>query len=109
MKETLLQVLTILYGLVGFVSVAAFWPTIVDLRQQKPSANTSSYLIWTLTSFVSFLYSIFILSDKLVLVIFGINFICCVFVFLLSVQLNQKRITGKRNIYLTKIRTRRKT
>ena len=98
MKEVLLQVLTLAYAFVGVVSIFAYWPTLKDLYDHKPSANIKSYLVWTMTSFVSFLYSIFLLSDWLILFIFGINFIFCVVVVLLVFRI--KKMSKIRDIVI---------
>lgn len=63
MKEILLQVLTLAYGVTGIVGIAAYWPTIRDLWRGKPSANILSYFIWMATNGITWLYGVLVLKD----------------------------------------------
>jgi hypothetical protein len=86
----LLKIITIAYGGVGIVSSIAYWPTIKDLYfHKKPSANVSSYIIWTATSGVTFLYSLFVLPDLLFRIVSGLNFLACATVLFLSIGLTK--------------------
>ena len=88
MKEILLQALTIAYAVVGVVGFIAYWPTIKDLyHHKKPSANTVSYMLWTTTTGIAFLYSLFILPDLLFRIVSGINFGACALVLFLRIRL----------------------
>ena len=88
MKEILLQTLTIAYAGVGVVALIAYWPTIKDLYyHKKPSANTVSYILWTTTTGIAFLYSLFILPDLLFRIVSGINFGACALVLFLRIRL----------------------
>jgi len=88
MQGALLQFLTIAYGLVGVVGALAYWPTLKDLYiHKKPSANTRSYAVWTITTGVAFLYGLFVLDDMLFRAISGMHFLACTTVLLLSVRL----------------------
>ena len=90
MKELLLQVLTIAYASVGVIGFIAYWPTIKDLYyHKKASANVTSYLLWTATTGIAFLYSLFILPDFLFRIVSGINFGACALVLLLSIKLKK--------------------
>ncbi|MBI2589018.1 hypothetical protein HYW35_02340 [Candidatus Saccharibacteria bacterium] len=92
MKEILKQTLILAYAGVGVVGLIAYWPTIKDLyHHQKPSANVSSYAIWTATSGTGFLYSLFILPDLLFRIVSGINFGACALVPFLSIRLKNNR------------------
>lgn len=92
MKELLLWVLTIAYGGVGIIGLIAYWPTIRDLYyHKKPSANIPSYIMWTGTTAIAFLYSLFILPDLLFIIVSGINFAACALVLFLSVRLRNNR------------------
>lgn len=90
MKELLLNVLIIAYASIGVISIIAYWPTIRDLYHKKPSANISSYLLWTATSGVAFLYSLFILPDLLLRIVIGLNFGACALVLILSIKLRHR-------------------
>jgi hypothetical protein len=91
MKELLLQILIVCYAFVGVMVVVGYWPTIRDLyHHKKKGANIKSYVIWTLTSAISFLYALFILSDLLLRIVVGLNFASCALVLLLSINLRNK-------------------
>lgn len=88
MKEILLHTLIIAYGGVGIIGVIAYWPTIKDLyHYKKSSANVASYVLWTTTSGIAFLYSLFILPDLLFRIVSGVNFVACILVLFLSINL----------------------
>ncbi len=88
MEFPLLNLLKLSYAVVGVLGLIAFLPTIKDLHvHKKPSANITSYFLWTLTSSISFLYSIFILNDVLVRVISAVNLLACILVLILSINL----------------------
>lgn len=88
MEEIWVTLLKLSYAVVGIVGLVAFLPTIKDLHvHKKPSANITSYFLWTLTSTISFLYSLFILNDVLVRVISAVNLLACVIVLVLSINL----------------------
>ena len=92
MKELLLQALIIAYACVGVVAIIAYWPTIKDLyHHKKQSANTTSFLLWTITSGVAFLYSIFILEDILVRIVSGLSFASCSIILFLSIKLKKNK------------------
>lgn len=92
MIALLTSLLILAYGLTGVVGVLAYWPTIVDLyHHKKPSANVSSYLLWTLTGAIAFLYSLFILPDLLFQIVSGLNFFCCALIFFLAIGLRKKK------------------
>lgn len=92
MKELLLQALTVAYGGVGIIGIVAYWPTIKDLYyHKKASANIASYMLWTGTASISFLYSLFILQDLLLRIVVGVNFGVCLIVLLLSIHLKNGR------------------
>ncbi|MFA6437474.1 MAG: hypothetical protein WC242_00555 [Candidatus Paceibacterota bacterium] len=88
MKEILLKLLIIAYAGVGVVSVIGYLPTIRDLyHHKKQSANISSYVLWTITGAIAFLYSLFILPDLLFIIVSGLSFASCAIVLFLSVRL----------------------
>ena len=88
MSELLLQALIIAYASVSVINFIAYWPTIKDLYYyKKPSANINSYILWTATSGIAFLYSLFILQDLLFRIVSGLGFGSCALVLILSVNL----------------------
>ena len=92
MKELLLNVLIVAYGGTGIVALVGYWPTIKDLyHHKKASANTSSYMLWTATGGITFLYAMFILPDLLLRIVTGINFVACLTVLILSIGLSRSQ------------------
>jgi len=87
MSGILLQALIVAYASVGVITIIAYWPTIKDLYHKKPSANMSSYVLWTAASGIAFLYSLFILPDLLFRIVSGLNFGASALVLLLSINL----------------------
>ncbi len=93
MEELLLKTLTIAYATVGVVAFIAYCPTIKDLYcHKKASANTISYLLWTATTGITFLYSLFILPDLLFRIVSGINFGAVILVLILRLRLKDEQI-----------------
>jgi len=90
MTELLLQALVAGYASVSVVAALAYLPTIRDLFQRKLSANVASYSLWTTTSGVTFLYSLFILPDFLFRIVSGVNFGSCAVVLLLCANLKYR-------------------
>jgi hypothetical protein len=84
----LLQILTILYGICGVISIIGYFPTIKDIYKHKLlSANILSYVLWTFTTGITFLYGLFILDDLLFRIVSGMNFSACAIVLILSLAL----------------------
>ena len=66
MKELFLEGVTISYAFAGIICCIAYFPTIRDLYlHKKQSANTTTYILWTITALITLLYSFFILPDTL--------------------------------------------
>ena len=92
MIELLLQILTIAYASDGVIANVAYWPTIKDLYfHKKPSANITSYLLWTATSGIAFLYSLFVLKDSLFRIVSGLSFVANALILILSINLKYKK------------------
>ena len=86
MKELFLDGLTISYAVAGIICCIAYFPTIKDLYiHKKGSANTTTYLMWTITAFVTLLYSVFVLPDIMFKIISAANFVSCSLVLFLSI------------------------
>jgi len=90
MSELLLQTLAVAYGSVGVVAALAYLPTIRDLFHRKLSANLASYSVWTATSGVTFLYSLFVLPDFLFRVVSAMNLGSCVATLLLCANVKYR-------------------
>jgi uncharacterized protein with PQ loop repeat len=88
--ETFIYIVSILYSIGGTISLMAYIPTIRDLWQGKPSANISSYMVWSMSSFFSVLYGYFVLQDLLFNVMTTINFVVCLLVLALVIRLRLK-------------------
>lgn len=85
MKELFLHGLTVAYVFAGVICCVAYLPTIKDLYfHKKASANTTTYILWTITAFITLLYSFFVLPDLLFRIISAANFIACALVLVLS-------------------------
>lgn len=97
MESIFLKLLALAYAVVGIVSTIAYWPTIKDLLAHTRSANTSSYVLWTVTGGITFLYSIFILPDTLFRFVSGMAFLACAVILLLCLRPGvRKRTVTKR-------------
>ncbi len=82
------QALILAYAGVGIIAAIGYWPTIKDLAfHGKASANTLSYALWTLTSGIALLYSLFILGDWLFRFVSFVNFALCLIILLLRLRL----------------------
>lgn len=85
MKELLLDGLAIAYVGAGIICCIAYFPTMKDLYcHKKASANTTTYVLWTITALITLLYSLFILPDIMFSVISTANFVSCSLVLFLS-------------------------
>ncbi|MEK6809301.1 MAG: hypothetical protein AABY40_01375 [Nanoarchaeota archaeon] len=92
MTELLLQIIILAYASAGVVSTIGYIPTIKDLwHHKKMSANISSYVIWTVSSGVTVLYSWFILPDLLFQIVSGLSFVSCALILLLGIILKYKK------------------
>jgi len=88
MESWLINLISLAYASVGIINILAYWPTIRDLHHhRRKSANMSSYMIWTATSFVTLLYSLFILPDFLFRAVSLLSFIACAVVLILCLRL----------------------
>ncbi len=91
MEETLLKILIVSYGVTGIIDTIAYWPTIKDLwLLKKPSANIQSYILWTVTTGIGFLYSLLILPDLLFRFVSGMMFFANVVILILSIRLKSR-------------------
>ncbi len=89
MEVLFVRLLSFLYIGVGIMGAFAYWPTIKDLyKYKKPSANVSSYIIWTFTTGVTFLYSIFVLPDLFFQTVSLANFLACTIVLVLRLKVD---------------------
>jgi len=89
MQELIIKLLAVAYGGVGIVNLIAYWPTIKDLFNKKPSANIPSYFLWTVTSGITLFYSLFVLNDLLFRLVSGVNFVCCALILFLCIRMKK--------------------
>lgn len=99
MNNTFTSALTILYAISGIISLLAYAPTMKDvLIHKKKSANRSSYILWTFTTLVGFLYCIFLVPDLMVTALYGLSFIACLIILIASIRIE---VSEKRKIIQT--------
>ncbi len=87
MKENLIYILTFLYGLGGIITFVGYFPTIKDLWNKKASANIHTYLIWTITMFITSLYGFFVIKDLMFILVVNLQFLSCAFILALSLRI----------------------
>ena len=91
MTDIFIKTLAVAYASVGVIGIAAYWPTLKDLINKKPSANSSSYSIWVATNLVTFLYSLFVVNDLLFQIVSGAYLVVNTTVFLLILRIEKNR------------------
>ena len=92
MKEVIVPVLSALYALVSIVTIVGYVPTIKDLwHYKKPSANLSSYGVWTITNAITFTYSMLVLPDMLFRIVSGVAFASCLTILSLCIWLKRRK------------------
>ena len=89
MQEILFKILIIIYGATAIIDIIAYWPTLKDLWRKKPSANIYSYILWTATTGIAFLYSLLILPDLPFRIVSGVVFFANVSILFLSLRLKK--------------------
>ena len=55
MYDLFLATLKVAYGAGGIITFVGFFPTVRDLWKGKPSANVSTYVVWSTTTFLTLL------------------------------------------------------
>ena len=83
----LFTIITFLYAGTGIIATIGYLPTIKDLIKKVTSANIHSYILWTISSCITFLYAYLIISDLLLEIITGLNFISCAIILILTLKL----------------------
>ncbi len=87
MENYFTTALTFIYGIGWIVTLFGYFPTMKDLWQKKPSANTSTYIVWTITMFFSSLYGIFVLKDLVFIVVVSLQLLACLMILILRIRL----------------------
>ena len=85
--EPMLKIIVFLYAGTGIVATIGYLPTIKDLYHKKPSANINSYIVWTFCAGITFLYAITVISDLLLEIVTGLNFLSCAIILFLAIKL----------------------
>ncbi len=82
----------------GIIDTIAYWLTIKDLMPlKKLSANIQSYILWTITTGVGFLYSLLILPDWLFRFVSGMMFFANAVILSISFKESLKTIFAPNN------------
>lgn len=80
-----------LYAFSGFLAVGAYLPTVYELWKGKPSASTSSYLIWVVTTSIGFLYVVIKIQDLLMLYVYAAHLLLCLIILILRIRLSLRK------------------
>lgn len=91
MEKYFILTITFLYSIGGLVTFAGFFPTMRDLWKRKPSANVHTYIIWSLTTFLTALYAIFVVKDLVFSLVISLQLAACLIVLILRLRLKLKR------------------
>ena len=89
--EILLKLLALLYLSTGIISTLGYIPTIKDLLHRIKSANIPSYVIWTLTGLIAYLYAFIIIKDLFLEIVTGLSFALCAIILTLALKLKNKK------------------
>ena len=87
MNISFFSVLTFFYAMGGIITFIGFVPTIVDLWKKKPSANITTYLLWIFTASITLLYGIFILKDRVFIIMNSLQLLAFTIILVLSIRL----------------------
>jgi hypothetical protein len=89
--EIILAIIAFLYASTGIIATIGYLPTIRDLIKKIASANINSYIIWAFCSAITFLYSLLVVSDLLLEIVTGLNFVSCATILILALRLKHKK------------------
>ncbi len=90
MEQYFIYIITFAYSIGGIVTFAGFFPTMKDLWKGKPSANVHTYVIWSLTTFFTSLYAIFVVKDLVFSLVINLQLVACLIVLILRLRLKLK-------------------
>lgn len=82
-----LAIIAFLYAGTGIIATIGYIPTIKDLIKKVPSANISSYIVWTFCACITFIYAFLVVSDLLLEIVTGLNLASCALILILAVKL----------------------
>jgi len=86
----LTTIISILYATTGIIAIIGYTPTIRDLLRKKRSANYHSYMIWTASSTITFLYALIVIGDLLLRLMTGLLLFLNFSIFILALRLKEK-------------------
>ena len=87
MNDNFIYIITFLYGIGGIATFFGFIPTMIDLWKNKPSANITTYIVWTLTTFATSLYGFFVLKNFVFNIVINLQLLACLIILTLSIRL----------------------
>ena len=90
MEKILVMIITAAYSAGGIATFVGFVPTMRDLILKKPSANISTYVVWSLTTFFTALYAMFVVKDLVFAVVINLQLLACATVLGLRIRLKLK-------------------
>lgn len=93
--HVMIWMLTALYGVSGVISLIAYFPTIKDLLHGVPSANFTTYFLWFVYYVISVLYGVFILFDRLFILVSALDAIILLVIVILIVRVQRGEIVAK--------------
>ncbi len=91
MEKYFFLALTSLYSIWWIITFLWFVPTMKDLRNKKPSANITTYIVWSATTLFTSLYGIFILKDLVFIIVINLQLLACLIVLILRLRLNYRK------------------
>lgn len=83
----LIVIISVLYASSGIISTIGYTPTIKGLLKQIPCADLRSYLIWVLTTTISFIYASVVITDPLLMLLTGMDMVLCATILILIIRL----------------------
>jgi len=86
-QSLFISTLSVAYAGSGIVTFMGFIPTMRDLARGKPSANVSTYAVWTITTLMAFLYGVLVLRDMIFSVVIGLQLSACAMILILRIRL----------------------
>ncbi len=89
--EIIIAIIAFLYASTGIIATIGYLPTIRDLTKKIASANIHSYIIWTFCASITFLYALLVISDLLLEIVTGLNFVSCAIILTLALKLKYKK------------------
>ena len=87
MELSYVHIVAALYSVGGIVTFLGFYPTVRDLYYGKPSANVSTYIIWTGTALIAVLYAATVLRDLTFSLVISLQLFAQIVILFLRIRL----------------------